>query len=201
MNEDQYDDEIEEMNPDEMLPHDEIRLFPKRIIYRDDEKIEIFESILEMGINFIKKYPGTVDMCIEGISDVLFYYFALMKDEHFEHEHELRFLHYFNKDNRRIHFRKRNGILLRRTTFNFIISYSITIYQPKNPLPIFSFIPNFYMEFQIFSLYQQDIRTRTFPKNILHCPQHILSDCLVQQQYPQSEKPYVVCNPHLKSSF
>lgn len=112
MNEDQYDDEIEEMNPDEMLPHDEIRLFPKRIIYRDDEKIEIFESILEMGINFIKKYPGTVDMCIEGISDVLFYYFALMKDEHFEHEHELRFLHYFNKDNRRIHFRKRNGILL-----------------------------------------------------------------------------------------
>lgn len=112
MNEDQYDEEIEEVTPDEMLPHDEIRLFPKRIIYKDDEKIEIFESIIKIGINFIKKYPDAVDMCIEGISDVLFYYFALMKDAHFEHERELRFLHYFNKDNRRIHFRKRNGILL-----------------------------------------------------------------------------------------
>lgn len=54
MNEDQYDEEIEEVNPDEMLPHDEIRLFPKRIIYKDDEKIEIFESIIKIGINFIK---------------------------------------------------------------------------------------------------------------------------------------------------
>lgn len=112
MNEDQYDNEIKEVNPYEMLPHDEMRLFPQRIIYRDNEKKEIFESILEIGINYIKEYPNTVNMCIKGISDALFYYFALMKDIHFEHEHELRFLYYFNKDNKRIHFRKRNGILL-----------------------------------------------------------------------------------------
>lgn len=112
MDEDQYDDEIKERNPFEMFPHDEIRLFPQRIIYEDDMKRKIFESILDMGINFINKYSDSVDMCIEGISDALFYYFALMKDAHFEHEHELRFLYYLNKNNKRIHFRKRDGILL-----------------------------------------------------------------------------------------
>ncbi len=112
MNEDQYDDEIKEKNPMEMFPHDAIRLFPQRIIYEDDMKRKIFESILDIGINFINRFSDTADMCIEGISDALFYYFALMKDAHFEHEHELRFLNYFNKDNTRIHFRKRNGILL-----------------------------------------------------------------------------------------
>ena len=53
MNEDQYDEEIKETNPDEMLPHDEVRFFPKKVIYN-----------------------------------------------------------YLKKDNRRIHFRERSGVLL-----------------------------------------------------------------------------------------
>lgn len=112
MNEDQYDKEIKETNPDEMLPHDEIGFFPKKVIYNGNIKRELFESILDIGINFINRFPDSVNMCIEGISDALFYYFALMKDAYFEHEHELRFLYYLNKDNKRIHFRKRNDILL-----------------------------------------------------------------------------------------
>lgn len=110
MNEDQYDIETKETKPDDMLPHDEMRLFPHKIIYNDDKKREIFEPILDIGVNHIRRFPDSVNMCIKGISDALFYYFALMKDVHFEHE--LRFLYYFNKDNRRIHFRKRNSILL-----------------------------------------------------------------------------------------
>lgn len=40
-----------------------------------------------------------------GISDALFYYFALMKDPHFSHENERRFSYYINRDDSRIHFR------------------------------------------------------------------------------------------------
>lgn len=87
-------DAITFMNEDQ---YDEIRLFPQRIIYEDDMKRKIFESILDIEINFINRFSDTVDMCIEGISDALFYYFALMKDAHFEHEHEFKFLNYFNK--------------------------------------------------------------------------------------------------------
>ena len=112
MNEDQYEEEIKETKPEEMYPHDEIRLFPNKVIYDDNKKRELFETILDIGINFINRYSDTTDMCIEGVSDALFHYFALMKDSHFEHEHELRFFYYLNKDNKRIHFRKRNGILL-----------------------------------------------------------------------------------------
>jgi len=112
MNEDQYEEEIKEINPDNMIPHDEIRLFPKRVIYEDNVKKEIFEKILNVGIDFINRFSNSVEVCIKEISDTLFYYFALMKDAHFEHERELRFLYYLNKDNKRIHFRKRDGILL-----------------------------------------------------------------------------------------
>lgn len=88
MNEDQYEEEIKEINPDK------------------------FEKILNVGIDFINRFSNSVEVCIKEISDTLFYYFALMKDAHFEHERELRFLYYLNKDNKRIHFRKRDGILL-----------------------------------------------------------------------------------------
>lgn len=120
MNEDQYEEEIKEMKPEELLPHDELRLFPHKVIYDDNKKREMFEVILDIGINFINRFSGFVDMCIEGISDVLFHYFALMKDVHLEHEHELRFLYYSNKDNKRIHFRKRNGILLPYTKMKIL---------------------------------------------------------------------------------
>ena len=120
MNEDQYEEEIKETKPEKMYPHDEIRLFPKKVIYDDNKKRELFEAILDMGIAFINRYSDSINMCIEGISDALFHYFALMKDVHFEHEHELRFLYYSNKDNKRIHFRKRDGILLPYTKMKIL---------------------------------------------------------------------------------
>lgn len=59
----------------------------------------------QIGIN-------SFDMRVDGISDALFYYFALMKDKHFVHENESRFLYYTNKHNERVHFRKRGEIIL-----------------------------------------------------------------------------------------
>ena len=115
MNEDQYIDEIykQHTEPEKMLPHNELHVNPRKIIYEDEKKYQIFNVILDSGIQFLKRYGSTViDMCVNGISDALFYYFALMKDQHFAHEDERRFLYYINQDDNRIHFRKRGNILL-----------------------------------------------------------------------------------------
>lgn len=115
MNEDQYIDEIynQHVKPEEMLPHNERYLDTHSIIYEDERKYQVFNAILNSGIQFLKRCGLTVmDMCVDGISDALFYYFALMKDPHFSHENERRFLYYINQDDSRIHFRRRGNILL-----------------------------------------------------------------------------------------
>lgn len=113
MNEDQYLEEIALIPPENMMPHDELHLFPYDIIYADSMKKRIIEEILEIGINYFQRWGTDVlDMSVAGVSDALFYYFALMKDGHFSHENEKRFLYYTDKDNSRVHFRRRGNILL-----------------------------------------------------------------------------------------
>lgn len=88
-------------------------LVPHRVIYDDSLKTAIFNEIIDFGLDFIKRFgPSDIEMCIEGISDALFYFFALMKSPHFSHEKELRFIDFTNENRNRICFRKRNGILL-----------------------------------------------------------------------------------------
>lgn len=73
----------------------------------------MIETILQYGIDFINAFPkGNVDVATEGISDTLFYYFALMKDGHFSHEREKRLLIITNRDDSKIHFRSRKGVLV-----------------------------------------------------------------------------------------
>lgn len=113
MNEDQYNEEIKKINPNQMKPHDELRFFVQNVIYDDQTKKELIETILQYGIDFINAFPkDNVDMATEGISDTLFYYFALMKNGHFSHEREKRLLIITNRDDSKIHFRSRNGVLV-----------------------------------------------------------------------------------------
>lgn len=113
MNEDQYNEEIKKIDPNQMKPHDEIHFFVHNVIYDDQTKKELIETILQYGIDFINAFPkDNVDMATEGISDTLFYYFALMKDGHFSHEREKRLLIITNRDDSKIHFRSRNGVLV-----------------------------------------------------------------------------------------
>ena len=113
MDENQYNEEIKEIPPNEMKPHDELIFFVRKVIYNDEEKKQIFNQIIDVGIKSIEKFNGTIeDLCIDEISDVLFYYFAIMKDEHFSHEQEIRFLHFTEKDDQKIHFRKKGKIIL-----------------------------------------------------------------------------------------
>ena len=113
MNEDQYLKEIALIPAENMMPHNGLYLFSYDIIYADDMKKRIIEEILEIGINYFQKWETNVlDMSVAGVSDALFYYFALMKDEHFSHENEKRFLYYTDKDDSRVYFRKRGNILL-----------------------------------------------------------------------------------------
>ena len=114
MDEDQYEQEIIKTPPENMYPHDELRLFPRKIIYDDEKKGKIFDSIVNIGLKFMEAYSDDVmDMCLDGISDALFYYFALMKDANFKHENESRFLYYFKQDSKaKICFRKRGNVIL-----------------------------------------------------------------------------------------
>lgn len=113
MNEDQYNEEIKKINPNQMKPHDELRFFVQNVIYDDQTKKELIETILQYGIDFINAFPkDNVDMATEGISDTLFYYFALMKNGNFSHEREKRLLIITNRDDSKIHFRSRNGVLV-----------------------------------------------------------------------------------------
>lgn len=113
MNEDQYNEEIKKIDPNQMKPHDELCFFVHNVIYDDQTKKELIETILQYGIDFINAFPkDNVDMATEGISDTLFYYFALMKDGHFSHEREKRLLIITNRDDSKIHFRSRKGVLV-----------------------------------------------------------------------------------------
>ena len=53
-----------------------------------------------------------MDIAVNGISDLLFYYFALMKDKNFSHEREKRLLIITNRDYSKVHFRTRKGVLI-----------------------------------------------------------------------------------------
>ena len=113
MNEDQYNEELKTIDPNQMMPHNELRFYTQNVIYDNQVKRDLIEFVLKCGIDFINKFPqDDVDMAIEGISDTLFYYFALMKDCHFAHEREKRFLIISNDDDSRIHFRSRNGVIV-----------------------------------------------------------------------------------------
>lgn len=113
MNEDQYNEEIKKIDPNQMKPHDELCFFVHNVVYDDQTKKELIETILQYGIDFINTFPkDNVDMATEGISDTLFYYFALMKDGHFSHEREKRLLIITNRDDSKIHFRSRKGVLI-----------------------------------------------------------------------------------------
>lgn len=112
MDENQYDEEIREKNPKDVFPHDELICCTYPVIYDNNEKVRIFNQILDMGISAIEKSDAVEDMCVDEISYALFFYFALMKDEHFSHEQELRFLDFTPKKNSSVHFRKRGKIIL-----------------------------------------------------------------------------------------
>lgn len=113
MNEDQYNEEIKKIDPNQMKPHDELGFWVDNVIYDDQTKKQLIEMILQYGIDFINAFPkDNVDMATEGISDTLFYYFALMKDRHFSHEREKRLLIITNRDDSKIHFRSRKGVLV-----------------------------------------------------------------------------------------
>lgn len=113
MNEDQYNEEIKKIDPNQMKPHDELCFFVQNVIYDDQTKKELIETILQYGIDFINEFPkDNVDMATEGVSDTLFYHFALMKDGHFSHEREKRLLIITNRDDSIIYFRSRKGVLV-----------------------------------------------------------------------------------------
>lgn len=112
MDENQYDKKIQGKDPKTMLHHDAITCLPYPVIYNDDEKMRILNQILDLGISFIKKFNGVEDMCVDELSYVLFFYFALMKDEHFFHEQELRFLDFTPQKNSSVHFRPKGKIIL-----------------------------------------------------------------------------------------
>lgn len=112
MDENQYDEEIREKKPEDMLPHNELICCTYPVIYDNNEKMRIFNQILDIGIHFINKFNGEEDMCVDELSYVLFFYFALMKDEHFSHEQELRFLDFTPQKNSSVHFRTRGKIIL-----------------------------------------------------------------------------------------
>lgn len=111
MNEEEYLASVPD-DPKQMLPHNELRVFCDKIVYDDSNKKSILNDILDIGVDFIKEYGiSIIDLCCKGISDALFYYFALMKASCFQHEDERRFLYTFN-DKININFRKRGDILL-----------------------------------------------------------------------------------------
>lgn len=138
MNEDEYMKEIETILPEEMMPHNELQLFPIDIIYDDCIKKKIIKEILDIGIRFYEKGGDNVlDMSVAGVSDALFYYFTLMKDKHFNHEDEKRFLYYTDKDNNsRVHFRKRGNILLPYKKMK-ILDYNCRLH---NKFPVFDIV-------------------------------------------------------------
>lgn len=112
MDENQYDEEIKGKDPKAMFPHNEIICRPYSVIYDDDEKVRIFNQILDIGISSIENCDDVEDMCVDEISSALFFYFALMKDEHFSHEQELRFIDCTPQKNSSVHFRPRGKIIL-----------------------------------------------------------------------------------------
>lgn len=111
MNEDQYNVEIKTM--DQMNPHDEISFVTYKVIYDDKKKKELIKTVLQYGIDFIDTFPkDNVNIVVNGISDLLFYYFAIMKDKNFSHEQEKRLLIITNRDDSNVHFRIRKGVLI-----------------------------------------------------------------------------------------
>lgn len=49
MDEAQYEKEIQITDPDQILPHDDIRFHLLKVIYDDTEKIDIINKIIDFG--------------------------------------------------------------------------------------------------------------------------------------------------------
>ena len=57
------DEEIKKIDPNQMKPHDELLFFVQNVIYDDQTKKELIETILQYGIDFINAFPkDNVDM-------------------------------------------------------------------------------------------------------------------------------------------
>ena len=148
MDEAQYEKEIQTTDPDQMRPHDEIRFHLLKVIYDDTEKIDIINKIINIGADYYRRFGHyALDMCIDGISDVLFYYFALMKDEHFSHEGEYRFFVQAHDEKYHISFRQRGHTILPYLKLK-ILDVNC---RPHNQLPISDIIISPCSEQQLFA--------------------------------------------------